>query len=67
MWPSKENLKLVVEFALPQTYTEIHAFLGFVGHHRQFIKGFAHVAQPLHEHISGEGVHKKSDRGKGCL
>ena len=28
VWPSKENLKAVVEFALPQTYMEILAFLG---------------------------------------
>ena len=31
------------------------------GHYKQFIKGFAHVAQPLHEHLSGEGAHKNSE------
>ena len=59
--PSKENLKAVAEFTLPQTYTEIWAFLGLVGHYQQFIKGFAHVAQPLHEHLSREGAGKKSE------
>ena len=29
-------------------------------HYRQFIKGFACIAQPLYEHLSGEGAHKKS-------
>ena len=58
--PSKENLKDVAEFAPTQTYTEIQAFLGLVGHYLQFIKGFAHVAQPLHEHLSIEGAGKKS-------
>ena len=54
MQHSKENLKVVAEFTLPQTYTKIRAFLGLVGHYRQFIKGFAHVVQPLHKHLSGE-------------
>ena len=30
--PSKENLKVVVEFAPLQTYTEVQGFLGLVGH-----------------------------------
>ena len=49
--PSKENLKAVA--APSWTYTEIRAFLSLVVHYRWFIKGFAHVAQPLHEHLSG--------------
>ena len=39
---------------------EIQAFLGYVGHYRQFIKRFACIVQPLHEHLLGEGAHKKS-------
>ena len=31
---SKENLKVMAEFTLPQMYTEIQAFLGLVGHYR---------------------------------
>ena len=42
--PSKENLKVVAEFAPPQTYTEIWAFLDLVGHYQWFIKGFACIA-----------------------
>ena len=60
VWLSKEDLKAVAEFAPPPTYTEIWAFLGLVGHYQQFIKGFAWVAQPLHEHLSGEGTGKKN-------
>ena len=40
VWPSNSNLKAVVECTPPQTYTEVHAFLGLVGHYRRFIKGF---------------------------
>ena len=60
--PSKETLKAVSEFTPPRTYTKIQAFLDLVGHHQQFIKGFAHVAQPLHKHLSGEGAGNKSEQ-----
>ena len=58
--PSKEYLKAVAEFATSKTYMKIQAFLGMVGHYRQFIKGFACIVQPLHRHLLGEGAHKKS-------
>ena len=57
---AKRILKVVAEFAPAQTYTVVWAFLGLVGHYRQFIKGLACVAQPLHEHLSREGAHKKT-------
>ena len=41
--PSKENLKAVAEFTPSWMYMEIGAFLGFVGHYRWFIRGFAHI------------------------
>ena len=37
----------------------IHAFLGLIGHYRQFIKGFAWIAQLLNEHLAGEGASRK--------
>ena len=57
--PSKTNLKAITECALPQTYTEIRAFLGLIGHYRQFIKGFALIAQLLNKHLAGEGASMK--------
>ena len=59
--PSDINVKAIAEYALPQTYTEVRAFLGLVGHYRCFIKGFAQVAQPLNEHLAGEGACRKSE------
>ena len=59
VWPSDSNLKAIAECALPQTYTEVHAFLSLMGHYRWFIKGFMHMAQPLNEHLTGEGASRK--------
>ena len=59
VWPSDTNLKAITKCALLQTYTEIRAFLGLVGHYRQFIKSFARVAQPLNKHLAGEGASRK--------
>ena len=59
--PSDINMKAIAEYAPPQTYTEIRAFLGLLGHYRHFIKGFARIAQPLNEHLAGEGASRKSE------
>ena len=60
--PSNINVKAIAEYTPLQTYTEIRAFLGLVGHYRHFIKGFAQIAQPLNEHLAGEGASQKSER-----
>ena len=57
--PSDINVKAITKYAPLQTYTEIRAFLGLVGHYRCFIKGFAQIAQPLNEHLAGEGASQK--------
>ena len=59
--PSKKNLKAVAELVPAQTYTTIQAFLSLVGHYWPFIKELVHIAQPLHEHLSGEGASNKSE------
>ena len=59
--PSDSNLKAIAECTPPQTYTEVCAFLGLVGHYQRFIKGFAHIAQPLNDHLTGEGAQCKSE------
>ena len=59
--PSKVNVRAIAKYAPPQTNTEIRAFLGLVGHYRHFIKGFAQIAQPLNEHLAGEGASQKSE------
>ena len=61
VWPSNTNVKAIMEYTPPRTYTEIRAFLSLMGHYRQFIKGFAQIAQPLNEHLAGEGASRKSE------
>ena len=33
-----------------------------MSHYRWFIKGFAQIAQPLNEHLAGEGARRKSEQ-----
>ena len=61
MQPSNSNLKAITQCALPQTYTEVFAFLGLDGHYRRFIKGFTHIVQSLNENLAGEGASRKSE------
>ena len=60
--PSNLDLKVIAECAPPQTYTEVCAFLGLVGHYQGFIKGFAHITQLLNKHLMGEGSSRKSEQ-----
>ena len=47
--PSQENVWAVQEFPMPETYMQVHAFCGLVGHYRRFIKGFTNIACPLYD------------------
>ena len=60
--PSNSNLKAIRECMLPQTYTELHAFLGLDGNYGRFIKGFTCFAHPLSEHLAGEWASRKSEK-----
>ena len=59
--PGNLNLETIAECAPPQTYMEVHAFLGLVGQYRRFIKGFVCIAQPFSEYLTGEGASMKSE------
>ena len=59
--PRDTNLKAIAECTLLQTYTEIWAFLGLMGHYRWFIKGFTWITQPMNKHLAREGASRKSE------
>ena len=59
VWPSNSNLRAIAKCAPPQTYMEIRAFLGLVGHYWWFIKGFTCITLPLNRLLSGEGTIRK--------
>ena len=59
--PSKKNLVSIAECLPPKTYTSIKSFVGLVGHYQWFIKGFAKIAAPLYDLISGDNCSKKKE------
>ena len=52
--PNQENVWAVQEFPMPETYTQVHAFCGLVGHYRRFIKGSANIVHPLYDVLGKE-------------
>ena len=59
--PSKKTLESIAQCLPSDTYTKVKSFVGLVGHHRCFIKGFAKIAAPLYDLISGNNKDKKSE------
>ena len=51
--PSRENVWAIQEFLMPETYMQVHAFCGLMGHYR-FIKGFANIACTLYDVLGKE-------------
>ena len=52
--PSWENVQAMQEFPMPETYIQVRAFCGLVGHYRRFITGFANIAHPLYDVLGKE-------------
>ena len=57
MEPGVDGIKAIAEMALPKTYTGIHQFQGATGYFHRFIKGYANIAKPLNDLLSG--IHSK--------
>ena len=62
MQPSRDNLKAIAKYPEPTMYTTIKGFIGLFGHYRRFIKGFARIADPLHEYARGDMAKKKKEQ-----
>ena len=51
---SDENIWAILEFPMPETYTEVRAFCGLSGHYRCFIRNFARLAHALYDLLGDE-------------
>ena len=56
------KIKAIQEWPRPKTVTEVRSFTGFTNYYRRFIKGYAKIARPLHELMSGENGKKKHSK-----
>ena len=62
MEPGVDGIKAIAEMAPPRHYTGVHQFLGATGYFCQFIKGYANIAKPLNDLLSGA-----NSKLKGCF
>ena len=60
MEPGMDGIKAIAEMAPPRTYIGIHQFLGATGYFCRFIKGYANIAKPLNDLLSGVNSKLKS-------
>jgi len=54
--PMTSYLDVVRDWPVPQTLTELRAFLGKVGYYRRFIKDYGKIARPLTESTKEENL-----------
>ena len=47
--PREENVHTIMEFPMPESYTEVRAFCGLSGHYCCFIRNFVHLAHALYD------------------
>ena len=52
--PSRENVHMIEEFPMPETFTQVHTFCGLAKHDWCFINGFAHITRPLYNVLGKE-------------
>ena len=52
--PSDENMQAILEFPMPETYTDVRAFYVLSGQYRHFIRNFACLAHVLYDLLGDE-------------
>ena len=52
--PSGDNVYVIQDFPMPETFTQICTSCGLSGHYWHFIKGFAHMVRPLYDVLGKE-------------
>ena len=52
--PSSENVCMIEEFPVPETFTQVCTFWGLVEYYWWFIKGFTHMTRPFYDVLGKE-------------
>ena len=52
--PSLDNVHMIEDFPMPETFIQVHIFCRLAGHYQCFIKGFTHIARPLYDFLGKE-------------
>ena len=59
------QVKLVANWPIPTTASELRSFLGFASYYQHFVEGFAKLAAPLHKVVAEFG-HTKTGKKSEC-
>ena len=59
--PNPEKVTAVRDWPTPKNVTGVRAFLGLCSYYRRFIRGFAHIAGPLHRLLEAGQAFEWSD------
>ena len=54
-----KKIEAILQWPVPITVTNVQSFLGLTNYYRRFLKGYAKIARPLTNLISGENADKK--------
>ena len=54
-----KKIRAIRQWPRPKTVTEVRRFTGLTNYYRKFIHGYAKVARPLHDLVSGKNAKKK--------
>ena len=57
-----KKIEAIRNWPHPKTVTDVRSFTGFTNYYRKFIKGYAKIAQPLHELTSGDNAKHKNQK-----
>ena len=55
-----KKIRAIQQWPRPTTVTEVHKFTGLTNYYRKFVHGYAKVARPLHDSVSGKNAKKRS-------
>ena len=58
---NSKKIAAILNWPQPRNITQIRSFLGFCNCYRKFIKGYAQVAKPLYQLLTGENAKKKTN------